>query len=61
MDMNMTAMNTVVMSNIAMNIMQIVIYSLNHPDLLKTYKEQTLQELNEYFDTQELKIKSTVN
>jgi len=59
--LNMTAMNTVVMSNIAMNIMQIVISSLNHPDLLKTYKEQTLHGLNEYFDTQELKIKSTVN
>lgn len=45
----------------AMNIMQIVISSLNHPDLLKTYKEQTLQELNEYFDSQELKLKSTMN
>ncbi len=59
--LNMTAINTVVMSNMAMNIMQIVISTLSHPDLFKTYKEQTMDVLKEYFDTQELKLKSTVN
>ncbi len=57
----MNPLNTIILANISTNIMKMVIATLDNPGLIQHLKEQTLRSLTEYFDTQALKIKSTVN